>query len=256
MMNALYAELRRLARRRVLLIATASSAGYAIAVTWILIATASPTPSGVISVPALEQADGGTRTVLLAASFSSILVLALFTGMAAGDYSRGTWRVALLQNPGRIRLAAGVFLARLLMMSLLTIVLFVAGWVTAYLVASGEGISTSAWVSGDAWVSAAADLGKVLLFGTGWALLGTALGWVTRSIPVGLAIGVLWAGPIENAIGMEIAFGRRWFPGLLLRDVLAGGSDYTARVGYTLAVYALVVLVATAAVLRRRDVTG
>lgn len=257
MINAYRAELRRLTLRRTLLPTVAATVLYAVLVTWILISTASPTPDGMITVPGLEQAGGATRAVIVASTSSSVLVRALFIGMSAGDHARGTWRAALLQNPNRLQLAGGTFLARLSVMALLIVVLFAAGWITAFAVASGEGISTAAWLGGDAWPAAAGDLGKVLAYGVGWGLLGTAIGTVTRSVPIGLAIGVLWAGPVENVLGDDLEIAQRWFPGLLLRHVVTGAGDYTAwQIGGTLAAYAAVVLAVAGLVISRRDVTS
>lgn len=85
--------------------------------------------------------------------------------------------------------------------------------------------------------------------------MGTALGWLTRSIPVCLGIGVLWAGPIENAIGEDIAFGRRWFPGLMLRYLVCGRATWPPPRWPPRSAPTVAVLGVTALAVTRRDVT-
>lgn len=257
MRSAIVAELSRLARPRVLLAALGAVALYAGVVAWTLIALAEPTGPGLVTVDRLSQPGGGTRAVAFAAVFSSVLVLALFTGMAAGDHARGTWRAALLHHPNRWSLATGTFVARLLVLTAGVVVLFAVGWATSTAVGPAYDVDTSAWFDARSWRIAGEDLARVVAFGAGWALLGTALGTLTRSVPVGLAIGVLWAGPIENAIGEGLDFADRWFPGQLLGQVVTGASTNSAlQLGTTLGCYAAVTLGLTAWVIQRRDVTG
>lgn len=257
MRTAAIAELSRLGRPRVLLATLAAVALYAGVVSWVLIALAEPSGPGIITIDALSEVGGGTRTVSFAAVFSSVLVLALFTGLAAGDHARGTWRAALLQHPNRWSLAVGTFLARLLMLAAAAVVLFLVGWAVSTAVGPAYDVDTAGWFGADAWRIAGEDLLRVLAFGAGWALLGTALGTLTRSVPIGLAIGVMWAGPIENAIGEGLDFADRWFPGQLLGQIVTGVSDNSAlQLGATLGAYALVALGLTAWVVQRRDVTS
>lgn len=257
MINAYTAELHRLTRRRTIMPATLAAVAYSVIVPGILISLVSDDPTSMMFFDKVQAAAGATRTISLAATFASVLVLALFVGMAAGDHSRGTWRAALLHNPHRLQLAAGTFLARLTLMVGLGVLVFVTGTATSFAIAPSQDIDISAWTTTEAWQTGAENLGRVLLFGAGWALIGTAIGWLTRSVPLGLAIGVLWAGPIENALGEDLEFGQRWFPGLLLRHVVTGASDYTGwQIGGTLAVYAAVVVAAVGVVTAHRDVTS
>ncbi|GAB3583849.1 hypothetical protein [Calidifontibacter terrae] len=258
-MNAFLAELTRLGRRRIWLPALLTTVVYAVVVTWILFATAPDHGPGV-SIAALSQAGGGTLAPVTASAFSAVLLLALFVGMSANAFSRGTWRAALLHHPGRFSLATGTFAARVVGLAVLVVTLFVAGWATATLVASSQGVDTTAWFTADSWRTAGEDMVRVFGFGVGWALFGTAIGMITRSVPVGLAAAVLWAGPIENLLGDTFSFGQRWFPGLLLRYVVSPSSlqinlSDGALYG-TLAVYAVVLLGVIALLVGRRDVTS
>lgn len=256
MIPAFHAEFTRLTRRRPLLIGLVAVAAYAVLVTWVLIAVAGPTGNGV-SLPMLNAAGGASRPVSMAAGFGSVLVLALFIGMSAGDHSRGLWRASLLQNPARLGMAAGTFLARFALATLMIVALFAVGMVTALALASSYDLDTSAWFGSEGLRIAGEDVLRVLALVGGWAVLGTMIGVLTRSVPIGLAIGVLWAGPIENAIGEGLAFGERWFPGLLLRQVVTGvGTNTDAQLTATLLTYGVVAVALVGLVLHRRDVTS
>ncbi|MDE9367826.1 hypothetical protein PZ938_19585 [Luteipulveratus sp. YIM 133132] len=257
--GAFLAEWTRLGQRRVWLPAIATTVLYAAVVTFALIATAQDRGPGV-TISALSQSGGGTLAPSSAARFASVLLLAVFVGLSAGAFSKGTWRAALLHHPGRFGLAVGTFLARIAGLAVIVALLFVVGWATAAVVGPSQGVDTSAWTDAASWQSAAEDFLRVLGFGVGWALLGTAVGMATRSVPVGLAVAVLWAGPIENVLGDSFAFGQRWFPGLLLRYVVApdslGISLSNAELYGTLAAYGVVLLGVIAFLVGRRDVTS
>ena len=77
-----------------------------------------------------------------------------------------------------------------------------------------------------------------------------------RSVPVALGIGLAWFGPFEHLLEEAWLGARRWFPGLLMESVAAGGSA-ASGLGRSAAVGAVVigVLALVAAIdLRRRDV--
>lgn len=257
--GAFVAEWSRFGQRRVWLPALVTTILYAAIVTFALIATAQDRGPGV-TISALSQAGGGTLAPSTAAAFSSVLLLALFVGMSAGAFAKGTWRAALLHHPGRFSLAIGTFAARIAGLAVIVAVLFGVGWLTATLVASGQGVDTSAWMTGESWRIAGEDFLRVFGFGVGWALLGTAVGMATRSVPVGLAVAVLWAGPVENLLGDSFEFGQRWFPGLLLRYVVAPDSGQISLSGAelygTLAAYGVVLLGVIAFLVGRRDVSS
>ncbi|YAL82408.1 hypothetical protein ACMYYO_10785 [Dermacoccaceae bacterium W4C1] len=256
MTNAIRAELYRLCRPQMVAVGLTIVALYGVIVTWILVAAAGPGPSALMPIEDLQGPGGGTAAIAGAVSFTSVLVFALFIGVTAGDHSRGTWRAALLKQPNRLALATGQLVARLILLVGIVVVLFAIGWVTAALVAPGQGISTDGWFGADAWSEAATTLGRIVLFGAGWALLGTLVGTLTRSVPIGLALGVLWSGPIESGIAEGGAFAERWFPGLVLRQMLTGYQyNSSTQVNTTLIVYAVVTAVLLALVLKRRDVT-
>lgn len=259
MIRAARAEWMRLARRRTLPWMVGLTVVYAVVITAVLIDTAPALPgSGAISIRALAAAGGGILAVVSGVAFASVLLLAVFVGLSAGTISRGTWRAALLHQPRRWSLAAGTFAAQLALIALLAAVLLLVGLASAYIIAPSRGVDTSAWMSASSWRIAGEDYLRMILFAAGWGLLGTMIGVLTRSVPIGLGLGILWAGPVENLLGQQVSFLRHWSPGLVLRDMLIPDAAVVPepRAALTLVGYGLVVVAVLAVVLRRRDVTG
>jgi len=259
MIRTIRAEWTRLTRPRALLAAVASGAAFAVLVTTVIMLTLEATPNSTgLFTSALQAPGGATMPVTTGMAFGSVVVLAMFVAMSAGGYSRGTWRASLLHQPGRWSLATGQFLARWALLVLVCTVVMVVGWMTATLLAPGQGVDTSLWLTAEAFREAVGVFLRMIGFVAGWGLLGTLLGTLTRSVPVGLGIGLVWAGPLENVIGDDVSFAPSYFPGLLLRGVIAPMSTQVdqARIGITLLAYAVACLVVLGLVLRRRDVTA
>ena len=78
----------------------------------------------------------------------------------------------------------------------------------------------------------------------GYAVLGTALAILVRSVPAALAIGIAWAGPFEHLLQDAWDPAGRFFPGLLLEASVADG---TSQVGATRAFLTVAVYVTVAA---------
>jgi hypothetical protein len=252
------AEWIRLSSKRIWLIALSATVVYSAVLTVVMINTAPQRAPAGISIQALGESGGGTLAVRTAAAFTSVLILAVFVGMSAGSFARGTWRASLLQQPRRLTLAAGTFGARIAISAVIVAVLFVAGLVTAYIMAPGQGIDTGSWLDGTSLRMAADDFLGVMVFVIGWGLLGTLIGILTRSVAVGLGVGILWAGPIENVLGDNLSFGSHWFPGLLLRYVIAPETATVTGVSLALrlVLYGVVGVALVGFILRRRDVSN
>ncbi|WP_446664298.1 hypothetical protein [Flexivirga sp. B27] len=258
LIRAFVAEWIRLSSKRIWLITLASTIVYSAVLTVVMINTAPERAPAGLSLQALGEAGGGTLAVRTASAFTSVLILAVFVGMSAGSFARGTWRASLLQQARRLTLAVGTFGARMAVGAIIVAVLFGAGLVTSYLVAPGQDIDTGSWLSGQSLGIAADDYLRVMAFVVGWGLLGTLIGILTRSVAVGLGVGILWAGPIENLLGDNLSFGANWFPGLLLRYVVAPESAPVDGdiVVVRLVTYALVGLALVGLILHRRDVSN
>ncbi|MFV0309128.1 MAG: ABC transporter permease [Desertimonas sp.] len=222
-------------------------------------ATAGGTPlEQPITIEAMTEAGGGTLLFAQTVGFLTAFLLAAFIASVAAEFSRGTFRTMLLRQPRRFVVLGG----KLTAMFVVSAVALTAGaaitWAVARLLASGEGVDPSAWWSVDGLAAALGDVGRSWIFLAVTIVLGTALGVVTRSVPVGIGAALIWFGPIENVLGEDLDLAPRWFPGLLMRAVTNEGSTgvSTGRALVTLAAYSLVAVIVTIVVVRRRDVTA
>ncbi|MDQ3737991.1 MAG: ABC transporter permease [Actinomycetota bacterium] len=264
MIHSIRAELVKLTRRRFVLITLLVTIVYAIGGTAIGVITAEPGaagppgPDSLLSISALADAGGGTAVFAQMAAFGAAFLLAVFIGTVAGEFSRGTFRTMLLQQPGRVRVLVGKMVAVVGFAAVLAIFAEVIAWITARLLAPGQGIDTSAWTTTDAVLAAADDYGRLLVFIVGWSLLATMIGVLARSVPLGVGVGLVWAGPIENIVGESWSPGERFFPGLLLRAIINPDSSTVSsgRVLLTLSIYGAIAIAVAGVALSRRDVTS
>jgi ABC-type transport system involved in multi-copper enzyme maturation permease subunit len=262
MIRAYRAELARLLRRRVVVGAALVVLVVAVAGAAIVLSSAEPaarvgSDGYSPTVESLSRAGGGTEVFRYVAAFWGTFVFVVFVGLFALDFSRGTYRTMLLRQPDRLRLLAGRMLAFLSVAAGILAAAEVATWIAARVQASGNGISTTAWTGTAALGAALSDFGIVLVWVTGYAVLAMMVAMLVRSLAVALAVGILWAGPLEHLIQNAWSSAPQVFPGLLLEAI---GQRGTPRVGMTqalvtLAAYVAVAAVVSAVVFRRRDVT-
>jgi ABC-2 type transport system permease protein len=265
MIRSYHAELTRLLRGKLVVITLLASTAFAMTATAIVMSTVEPVaqivgggPGRTLTVEDLADAGGGTEVFRFAASFAGTFLFVVFVAVMALELTRGTMRTMLLRQPRRLRLLGGRLAAMLTFAAVTLACTEVITWITARLLAPGADVVTDAWTSMDALGSAFVDFGAVLIWITGYAVLGTALAVMLRSAAVALAVGVAWAGPIEHILqdGWEPAV--RYFPGLLLEAFVAGGTDEVGagRALATVAAYCAVAVAVAAVVFSRRDVTA
>lgn len=262
MIAAIRSEFVLLNRFRLWAVLGALTVAFTVAATWLLLATAEPARlqgSDGVSLEAIRGAGGATTAVVWSLTFSSVLMLAAFIASTANEFTRGTLRVAFTRAPRRLSLLSGKVAARIgVAVGVMTLALAV-GWVTALLVAPGEGVPTAGWVSSAAFTSAGDDFLRLVLFVIVYAVIGTMIAVIVRSTSIALAVGILWFGPIENVFGDGQSWAMRWFPGLLMRSVLrpdAPMSIASSTALATLALYMGVAVTVIAVVISRRDMTS
>lgn len=230
------------------------------------IAAASDTaPGGQVRAPdqpttiaALEQAGGGTALFSQTMGFMQAFLLAVLVGAVAAEFSRGTFRTMLLQQPGRARVFGGKIAAIVTFMAGAVLIGEIVSWLTTLAMAPSQGIDTARWMTMDGLQAAIEDFGRAIAYVVGTAVLASMIGILARSIPIGVGIALVWAGPIENIVGDSWGPGPKVFPGLLMRAVINPGSTpvSTGQALATLAGYCVVAAVVAAVALRRRDVTS
>lgn len=256
MIRAIRSELIKLWRPRPVLVGTLVASVYAIASAALVLAAVRPAGSLGFgpSTASLATAGGGTEVFTTGLAFAGFFVLVLFTGTIAMEFSRGTVRTMTLRQPDRRRLLAGKVAAMLGSAAVVLAWMEVVGWIAARVLASGQGVDASAWASAAGLRAGITDYGTVLYWITGYALLGTALAVLIRSVPVALAVGIAWAGPFEHIVAGAWHLADEVFPGLLLESVV--GSErysvstqqaFVTSLGYT----ALAAVVATVSFVRR-----
>jgi ABC-type transport system involved in multi-copper enzyme maturation permease subunit len=262
MIATIRAELVKLLRRRVLVTTAVTTAVFSVASAAIVLISADAGVRRVsgrgVTVESLSNAGGGTNVFTTAVSFAGVFVFVVFIGLFAMEFSRGTFRTMLMYQPRRIRLLAGKLTVLLAFSAAVLAAAELITWVAARIVAPTQDVATGSWVSADALGQAISDYGSVLFWVSGYALLGTAIAVVVRSVPLSLAIGIAWAGPFEHIVQDAWGAATRFFPGLLLEAFVAGGtSDVSAeRALVTVAVYLAIAAAIAGTTFARRDVTA
>ena len=263
MIHTYRAELRRLTSRRGLLAAAivlvvAGFGGPAVVFAATKPAREAEGGSFAPTIESLSAAGGGTQVFQYAAAFMGTLVFVLFTGLFAAEHARGTYRTMLLRQPRRVELLAGKLAALLTYAGVLLAALEVLMWVAGRFEASIGDVSTAKWTTAGAVSSAAGDYLTVLAWVAGYSVYALALGIAFRSVPIALAVGIGWAGPIEHLVSDSWSSAHQWFPGLLLEALGQGGTDQVSfgRTLATTAAYVAVAAALTVIVFRRRDVSA
>ena len=256
------AELLKLRRRRVAVAVAISALAFAaIASTAVFLSATDAGEPGSqrgATVESLGQAGGATEAFSIGVSFAGILVLVLFIANVAGEFSAGTFRTLLMRQPRRAALLAGKMTALLVFAAVVLAFAEVLTVAASAAIAPSQGISMDAWFSVDGLGAAAGDYATALFGIAAWASLGMALAIFVRSIPVALAIGIVWSGPFEHLLEDAWTTAERWFPGLLLEALAAGGTAAvsTSRALTLVALYVAAAVTAAAIVFARRDVTA
>lgn len=263
MRRIISAELYRLVRRRTMLRAGAGSLAFAMVATLAVFSSArasgpTRTRSGGTTLSALAGHSGGTEAFAVGASFAGFLVFVTFIALIAGEFSGGTFRALLLRDPHRLRMIVGKLVGALIVAAAVVAVAEALTFVASLVVAPTKDIAISGWFSIDGVVAGLGDYATVLAGVAGWAVFGTTLAVIFRSVPVALGVGFAWAGPFENIVSQSWAPGYRFFPGQVLASLIQGG---TAELGIGRAVptailYTAAAAAATLVLVSRRDVTA
>jgi hypothetical protein len=211
-----------------------------------------------VTVASLSGAGGGSDIFTTAVSFAGTFLFVVFVGVVAVEFSRGTFRTMLMYQPRRLRLLAGKTAGLLAFGAAVLAATEVLTWTAALLLGPTQDVATSNWLTADALVQGLEDYGSVLFWMSGYAVLGTALAVLVRSVPIALAIGIAWAGPFEHLLQDAWGPAGRFFPGLLLEAFAAGGTSEVSasRALLTVALYVAAAAAIAGTVFAKRDVTA
>jgi ABC-type transport system involved in multi-copper enzyme maturation permease subunit len=265
MIRVVRAELRRLVRPRTLTGMLAAAIVFAVVAGWSVFASAAdvalgaePMRRGGVSLAELAEAGGGTAAFAVGASFAGFLVFVTAIAVYAGEFSGGTFRALLLNQPGRRTLFGGKLVGFLVVVAGMVAVAEVATLGVSWLLAPGQNVATDAWFGLEGLAAAASDYATALAGVVGWSVFGATLAVIFRSAPLALGVGFAWAGPFENIVVESWSTGYRWFPGQVLGSLIRGGTVELGfgRAAITAAVYAAVAAIAMLTLVSRRDVTA
>jgi ABC-type transport system involved in multi-copper enzyme maturation permease subunit len=266
MTRSFRAELQKLRRRRIYVAAAIGALAFALITTVAVVLSAEPARGGGGAPPgrgaptleSLGAAGGLAESFSTGVSFLGILVLVLFVANFGGEFSQGTFRTLLMRQPHRIGLLAGKMAALLLFAGVLLALAELLSVATSLALAPGQEISTSSWLTLDGAGEAASAYASALLGVTAWATLGATLAVLLRSVPLALAVGVAWSGPIEHLVSDVWTGAAQWFPGLLLESWAVGGTDdvSAAHAALVLSLYVGAAAAVAALTFRRRDLAG
>ncbi len=209
-----------------------------------------------ITIAELSRPSGLVHGIVGVSNLVGIVVLALFAGATASEYSQGTLRNLLVRQPSRIKLICGKYLALALFVLLALILAILVAAAVAFAVGPGKGVDTSAWTSGTGLNDAFQAFLHIYLTSLGYGVLGTALAVLLRSPAIAITVGIAYALPGEQIILAIWSNGDRWLPGQLLSAVAHGGTSSTsyARALLLVAIYGVLTAAGTLVLFRRREI--
>jgi ABC-2 type transport system permease protein len=261
--NVIRAELIHLSRRRVVVLAALGAVVFAVVAAATVFAAAKAGGPGFrggreVTLATLGGAGGGTQAFATAASFVGFFVFVTFIALRGSELSGGTFRAWLLRDPDRRRVLIGQFLGLLLVSAAVVAVAEVLTFAASIPMAAARGVPTSAWFSLAGLEHALGDYATVLAGVAGWAVFGTTLAIIFGSVPIALGVGFVWAGPFEHLFSNVWTAGTRWFPGLVLESVIAGGNTDLGlgRAVLTAIFYGGVAAAVALTLTTKRDVTA
>ena len=211
---------------------------------------------GGISVASLPSSHGLARALANSSTLLGVIALCIFAASFAGEYGHGTLRNLLVNEPRRVRLLCGKFVAVASAALLAIVAASAVGAIAAAVAAGAKGFDASAWWTAEGIRDALVSTGNLALATVGWGLFGAVLGVVFRSSVAAVGVGVAYALPLESILGGVASGTARWLPGKLLAAIAAGGdSTASLRAGLiTVGIYATIASVIVGVVFVRRDV--
>ena len=262
MTTMIRAQLIRLLRRKTVVLAALGAVAFAGMAAVTVFGSAKHGGPGLagraVTLETLTGHGGGTQAFATAASFVGFFIFVTFIALMGSEFSGGTFRALLLRDPRRLRVLVGHLLGVLVVAAGIAAAAEVLTFVFSIPMAAARDVPTSEWLSLTGAGDALRNYVTVMAGVVGWAVFGTTLAVVFRSAPIALGIGFVWAGPFEHLVAGAWNAGNRWFPGLVLQSLIAGGTNDLAlgRAVVTGIVYVAVAAVVSLSLTATRDVTA
>jgi ABC-2 type transport system permease protein len=202
-----------------------------------------------------------------AAMLVSVIVIITVAAVRGADWTQGTWRNLLLQEPGRIRLLAGRVLALMVYMVISAVLTISIGTLVAMIIAPHEGINTATWWDSTGTTDYFDFLGNLVLAVIGWTIFGTLVAVLVRNPAGAVGAAIAWILVIEGLTTQVWSTVGEYLPGRILSAVLSGGqpslfgagTSTTVAYGTALiiaAVYAVAMSLGAGASFWYRDITA
>ncbi len=216
----------------------------------------------------LINTDVGLTGVLQpSATLVSVIVLITIAAVLGADWTQGTWRNLLVQEPRRVRLLSGRVLALLVYMIVSAVLTVGVGTLVAMLVAPHEGVNTAKWWDSTGTGDYLAFLGNLVLAVVGWTVFGALVAVLVRNPAGAVGASIAWLFVIEGLANQVWSTVGQYLPGRILSVVLTGGqasalsNAASAEVSYTTAlliaaVYAFGMAAVAGASFWFRDITA
>jgi ABC-2 type transport system permease protein len=264
MLAAFLAEWPKIRRRSILLalLAMVGFTALAVGVTLVRIHRRS------LEQQVLINTDVGlTGTLQPSASLVAVIVLITIAAVLGADWTQGTWRNLLVQEPRRLRLLSGRVLALLVYMIISAVLTVGLGTLVAMIIAPHEGVNTAAWWDSTGTTDYFAFLGNLVLAVVGWTIFGTLVAVLVRNPAGAVGAAIAWLFVIEGLTNQVWSTVGQYLPGRILSVVLTGGqasvlsTAASMGVSYTTAliiacIYAIGMSVVAGASFWYRDITA
>lgn len=208
------------------------------------------TPQGLVAI------IGQARSLIIA------IALVMVTANLAAEWSQGTLRNLLVREPHRLRWLAGKMLALVLFVLLAMLLTLLISGTFILVVAQGQGVQTTAWTSAEGLNVFLEFLGNEVLCLIGVSALGMLIAVLTRSVAIGVGIGLAYILVVEGIIAVVLPQVTQWFPGRVFNTIVGAAVPLvgpTAPQGYPAALVAALLwtlgfVAASAVVFPRQDI--
>ena len=215
-------------------------------------------PDAALAILRFSRADGLVTLLRFETEIISLVALVTIGAVIGADWSGGTWRNLLVQEPRRARQLAGRFLALLLYLWISGMVAVLVAAAIATAVSPGVGIQTALWWTGDGLTYFWELLGNLSIAVVGWSIFGLLIAVLTRNGAGAVGASIGWLFVVEGILMLVWPDVARWMPGTLLNTIVSRGNaqvTYNAALIWS-AVYAVAMAIVAAVIFAVRDVTA
>ena len=173
----------------------------------------------------LINTDAGLTGILQpSAMLVSVIVLITVAAVLGADWTQGTWRNLLVQEPRRLNLLSGRVLALLVYMIISAVVTVGVATAVAMAIAPHEGVKSAAWWDSTGTADYLSFLGNLVLAVVCWTIFGAMVAVLVRNPAGAVGASIAWLFVIEGLANQVWSTVGQYLPGRILSVVLSGGQ--------------------------------